>query len=371
VTARRGLRRLGLLGLAAAVSACAAGPGWFGGASPESSRPWPTAAELVAEHRQLAEQLERDGDLHRALDEWNIALTIAPGDGNARQRKKALEARIEETVATRLRQGRDALSRGAHLEARRHFLAVLVADPANRLAFEALRSEVKEVRFIVHTVRRGESLATLADRYYGDRSRSEVIAESNQMPPNARVGAGMVVKIPEIPGLPFAVPELRPPTVVETPEMNPLLAESREALERGDFAVALADVELVLGSNPQSSEALELKKAILYSLGRTQLEQGKLRESYQTLTQLTRLVPSYQDAPAMLRQARERLVQQYYNQGLRLYREEKLEEAIAAWRAALELDPEHANARRNLEQAERVLRGLEQRRRATPPAPAK
>ena len=42
-------------------------------------------------------------------------------------------------------------------------------------------------------------------------------------------------------------------------------------------------------------------------------------------------------------------------------REEKLNEANAEWRVVLEMDPANANARRNIDQAERLLRGLEQR----------
>ena len=47
--------------------------------------------------------------------------------------------------------------------------------------------------------------------------------------------------------------------------------------------------------------------------------------------------------------------------GVRFSREEKLNEAIAEWRVVLEMDPANANARRNIDQAERLLRGLEQR----------
>ena len=39
-------------------------------------------------------------------------------------------------------------------------------------------------------------------------------------------------------------------------------------------------------------------------------------------------------------------------------REERLEAAIEQWRGVLEHDPKHANARRNIEQAERMLRTL-------------
>jgi len=47
----------------------------------------------------------------------------------------------------------------------------------------------------------------------------------------------------------------------------------------------------------------------------------------------------------------------------RMYRDdlEQLEAAIAHWHAVLEYDPQHAEAKRNIEQAQRILRSLEER----------
>ena len=334
--------------------------------------------QLAAGHKEKARSLERSGDLRQALDEWKIALTIDPTDQAAREGRRQLEARMERSAAERLAQGRDALGKGDHLEARRHFLAVLVMDPANQAAFSALQNDVKEIRFVPHTVKAGETLATIAERYYGDRVRSEVIWETNQLPPNPRLTAGMVLKIPEIPGVPFVLPELRPkpPEPVARPdappapdagrstevvEINPLLVGARESLEKGEYQVALADVDRVLAGNAQNPDATELKKAVLYGLGKSQLGQRKYEESVRTLVQLARLAPTYQDSPALLKQARERAAQLHYAQGLQLYREEKLEDAITQWKAVLEYEPEHANAKKNIEQAERLLKSLQQR----------
>ncbi len=359
--------------------------------SEPAAAPAPIARDpLAARHREQAEALERDGQLRRAAEEWKIALTIAPADARTRESLRALQARIDQQVAERLDEGRRALARGVHLEARRKFLTALALDPSNRAAFDALQSDTREVEFISHTVRAGDTLTALAQRYYGDRSRGEVIWETNQLPPNPRLAPGSTLRIPEIPGVPFVHPEARrpapavaaiptpdvprpgptlgpvapaAPSIKEefTPEVNPLLTEAREALERSDYPDAIATVDKFLAGKPGDREGLTLKKQALYAQAKSQMDARQYQESIQSLNQVARLQPDYEDVPSLLRQARTRLVEQHYTQGVRFYREEKLKEAIAEWRVVLEMDPGNANARRNIDQAEKLLRGLEQR----------
>lgn len=378
-----------ILALALGGCATAAGPA---GEPKAAEGKTPVARDpLAARHRQQAEILERDGQLRRAAEEWKIVLTIAPADSRARESLRVLQARIDEQVAARLDEGRKALARGVQIEARRKFLAALALDPGNRAAFDALQSSTREVEFVTHTVRAGDTLSGLAQRYYGDRSRSEVIWETNQLPPNPRLAPGTTLKIPEIPGVPFVHPEARrePPPVAAVPtpdvprpgpapspaaptgpaakdepappEVNPLLAEAREALERSDYPDAIGNVDKYLASKPGDREGLTIKKQALYGQAKSQMDAKQYSESLHSFTLLTRLQPDYEDAPALLKQARARSIEQHYTQGVRFYREEKLKDAIAEWRVVLEMDPAHANARRNIDQAERLLRGLEQR----------
>jgi tetratricopeptide (TPR) repeat protein len=393
------------LGLLAGGCATAA-PDGAGTAATPSSRPGaapPAAAaaprpptpreELAAKHRAEAARLEREGELRRALDHWKIALMIDKDDAAAREGQTKLEGRIEGAVTQRIQEGRAALQRSSHVEARRRFLAVLALDPFNRTAFDALQNDVREVESITHTVRAGETLATLAQRYYGDRSRGEVIWETNQLPPNPRLVAGSTLKIPEIPGLPFlraeprreplppiaapapapgatpgppspGTPPSRPePAREEPPEVNPLLADAREALERKEYPAALAGLDRLLASTPSDREGQDLRKVALYQYGKAQFDQKQYEESYRTLTQLTKLQPGYEDSPRLLQQARTRTVDKHYSEGIKLYRDEKLKEAIREWQVVLEFDPTHANAKKNIEQAERLLKGLEQRKK--------
>ncbi len=329
---------------------------------------------LVAPHREKAAELAAQGRLREAGNEWKVALTIDPKDPIAIAESRKIEERIRQAVADRLARGEDALKRGVHLEARNHFLAALALDPSNRQAFESLQTRVKEVRQINHTVRAGESLASIAQFYYGDRSRSEVIWETNQLPPNPRLSPGMVLKIPEIPGLPFGRPEVarprpeapasggaKPEPAEEAPYANPALAEAKEASEKGEYALALATIDRFLSQNPRSGEAIDLKRTVLFQQGKTLADQNKLSDSYAALNQLAKLSPKDSAVSALLASVRGRLIQQHYNQGIRLYREEKLTEAVAEWRTVLQYDPAHEGAKRNIEQAERLLKGLQVR----------
>lgn len=348
-------------------------------APPDQAQPAPPSLreELTARHNTRADELERRGDLQRALQERKIALTITPDDRAAREGRARLQTLIAGRVLERVQQSRAALGRGSHAEARRYLLAALVLDPTNRQVFEMLQQEVREVEVIMHTVRAGETLGSLAQRYYGDSARAEVIFETNQLTPGTRLAVGQSLKIPEILGVPFvraeptreaARPSPRkeptpPPAREEVAETNPLLLDAQEALQRSAYGEALADVDRLLTGQPNNAEALSLKKLVLYRQAQSQLGARKYDDSYRSLMALNVLAPNYEDTPALLQQVRRAMIDEHYSQGLRLYRQEKLAEAIGEWRVVLELDPQHPNARRNIEQAEKLLRSLDERRR--------
>ncbi|HEX9453591.1 MAG TPA: hypothetical protein VGA27_04510, partial [Candidatus Binatia bacterium] len=213
--------------------------------------------------------------------------------------------------------------------------------------------------------------------YYGDRLRSEVLWETNNLPANPKLAPGMVLKIPEIPGLPFGRPEASPvtrpqpatpaPTITkpETAEeglyANPALTEAKEAADHGDFVLALSTIDRFLGQNPRSSEAMELKRTVMLQQGKTLSEQNKLADSLAVLTQLAKLNPKDSAVSTLLTNVRGRFVQEHYNQGVRLFRDEKLPEAVSEWRTVLQYEPNHEGAKRNIDQAERLLKGLKER----------
>jgi len=369
--------------------------------APPPAAPAPAAPlareRLAAPHNEASERLEKAGDLRRALDERKIALTIDPEDRKAQEARRRLEQRIQRGVAQRLDEGRAALARGAYVEARRRLLAALALDPTNARAQEALRNEAPEMETVNHTVRGAETLASIAQQYYGDSARAEVIADANNLTPNARLAAGRTVKVPEIPGVPFNPPVRRemaalPPLALPSPPASPSppsaeaaippapaapppapappppppvnpLAGVEEAFERKQYTAALSDLDKYLARNPGSAEGVALKKQVLYRMGKTQYDQKNYDAAYRNLTELAKLAPSYEDSPALIQDSRRKLIEQHYSQGIRYYRDEKLREAITEWRLVLDLDPQHVNAKRYIEQSEKLLKGLEERKK--------
>ncbi|HEY3066699.1 MAG TPA: polysaccharide deacetylase family protein [Methylomirabilota bacterium] len=159
-------------------------------------------ARAAAPYLERAETLEHQGHLRQALEMRGVALTIDPNDA-ARAAAREVEAAIDRRVAALMSDGRRLLDRGVHLKARRQFLAVLALQPSNTQAFETLRDEAREVPSVAHTVQAGDTLASLANLYYGDRNRADVIAESNDLAADAALDVGRTLQVPEIPGVPF------------------------------------------------------------------------------------------------------------------------------------------------------------------------
>jgi peptidoglycan/xylan/chitin deacetylase (PgdA/CDA1 family) len=161
---------------------------------------------LAALHITKSEELESRGWLRQALEQSKIALTIDPADAATQKRRDRLEDRIESEVATRMQQGL-TVARSSPSEARRSFLAALALNPTSQEAFEALRTDAPPPRFITHIVRSNDTTASVADLYYGDPSRSEIIEQANGLRPGAPLSVGRSIKIPEVPGVPLLRPD--------------------------------------------------------------------------------------------------------------------------------------------------------------------
>ena len=174
-------------------------------ASPAGDRA--TRRAVAAPHLEWSRQLEERGLLRQALDECRVARAIDPGSSAATERCGRLQTRIPTEAAARFQEG-VKLARTSPGDARARFLAALALDPTHAAAFDALRNTAAlPTKFLSHTVRAQETSASLADLYYGDRARADLIEQANGLAPGAALPVGKVLKIPEISGVPFLRPD--------------------------------------------------------------------------------------------------------------------------------------------------------------------
>src|SRR2546428_12868110 len=86
-----------------------------------------------------------------------------------------------------------------------------------------------------------------------------------------------------------------------TTEAKPLLVDTREALERKEYDVALLGVDKLLEGNPRNPEWLDLKKSILYEAGKDSFDRKNYDVAYSTFYQLVELHRHFQELASLLR----------------------------------------------------------------------
>ena len=311
-------RALALVLLALAAGGCAS----LSTGTPTSALTGvPTADQLAAPHRAQAEALERGGHLRQAAEAWTTALALAPDHEPSRQARKRLRERMERELAEHMKEGWHALARDDAADAHRHFLAALAIDPNSQAAQQALRATPAP-------------LASAADAKANGADARANSADARANSADAKANGAVA----------------RPVSL--TPSSLRLDTMAKPRVESNSTARPLtASLPRPLGEDVRKPDAL-------YAAAQAHLAEQRDEDAHRALAQLVKVSPGYKDSATLLRNVRARLVQQRYQEGLRLLREERLEAAIEQWRGTLELDPKHANARRNIEQAERMLRTL-------------
>jgi tetratricopeptide (TPR) repeat protein len=198
----------------------------------------------------------------------------------------------------------------------------------------------QERKFIIHALMPGESLSKLAQKYYGDYKRFDIIAEYNDMEDATRVKIGQEIKIPVIEGLPFYAD--RSETAVAVPMETPAPSSEPAADDSTQ--------------EPGEQETMEPSTADTVDMSLSQVD------SYRDLGISLYNEKKYQDALFELQkavaadsgdeQARQYLVLAYLGQGEILFDQKNLPDARKQFETALEYDADCAPCRDGIERCE-------------------
>ena len=150
-------------------------------AAPEASAP---EAGLVEQHIAKGENLESQNRFSSALEQYELALTIEPGNSSATQHKKQVLSILWNRAQDHFNKGMILDEQGKYDAARKEYLSALQNWPDHKQAKEKLTpgGVVDQTGdYITHTLAEGESVSKLGLIYYGDLKTYPVIGKFNNL----------------------------------------------------------------------------------------------------------------------------------------------------------------------------------------------
>ena len=186
-----------LLVVAAFLAACVA-------TGPKTRKPDP---KLAAQYITQARQLEEQGDLTGALEQYKLALTVDPENAPAEENRARLHQKLMQLADERYQLGMKYHSQGKYSLARKEFLTALKFNPDHPDAPKMLvsRKPDETPKYTFHVVKPGESLSMIAKTYYGDYKKWDTIARFNNLEDATKVTPGQRLMIPELDGVALPV----------------------------------------------------------------------------------------------------------------------------------------------------------------------
>jgi len=252
----------------------------------------------------------------------------------------------------------------------------IIADPAAiqtdpGATAEPLPGEIITVkRFIIHTVQPEETLSKLAQIYYGDLSKFDVIAKFNDIGTNVRVGQEL--KIPEVEGLPFlvegkveetktvALPKDQPLTETEAEKpqepkivKKPITVESQTANYRElgiefyknkEYSDAIIELNKVINVTPDDQTARNYLALAYFEKGRRSFDNKAYSQAETEFEASLKYDKNCPDCRKYMDKIEKKRRESLRDEAISLYNEKKFKEAIAKFEGVVKNNPKDSGA---------------------------
>jgi len=274
----------------------------------------------------------------------------------------------------------------------------IIADPAaiqtdTGETPESMPGDIITVKsFVIHTVQPGESLSKLAQMYYGDYNKFDVITQFNGLEDGISVRVGQEIKIPEIEGVPFLtegkveetevskIPEKLPAAEEETIEKpeeafdkKQITTEDQtvnyrefgiELFKSKEYADAITEFHKVLNAHPDDKIALNYmslayfeKGLILFGKEEYLGARDEFKAALQYNIECDKCDQNIQKCENIYKEI-------HYDKGMAYFGDQKLADAIGEWKLVYELDPDYKDVNKNLKKAGTLFERLESIKRS-------
>ena len=342
----------------------------------KSKRPTPEIpAELSRKARMTATSFHNSalscyakGQIEEAIKAWDLALVWDPSLTEARTMlQKAKEEKKEQKIQAHLETGNSHMDEGNFVDALYEFSMVLDVDPGNTLAERMVeRASTFITELELGRRMKGDTNLDEVTKYYNsavslyaEKKYTSAISEWKkvlELNPDHENARDQIAK---------AKRRLKK-------ETDELLKSASDLVDQKRLLAALGKVEAVLKRNPEDPEATqkmqEIKKGMRQAAqthlqkGIDQFNRNELTLAEGHLRKALKLAPDNLTARKYLdrilasgKPATKEEIADLYFKGIAAYTNDDFETAMFYWEKVLQFNPEHENAKRNIERARAKL----------------
>jgi tetratricopeptide (TPR) repeat protein len=335
-------------------------------------------------------EFEAKRDLVAASKQYKLAMTVNPSSQEAMEGHSRVSRQINKEAGEHYKAGLKFHKEGKYGRARQEFLIALRLRPEYPEVVNMLtsRKRIKIKKYIVHTIKPGESLSKVAGMYYGDHDKFPIIAKYNNMTDATRVHEGQKIKVPEIEGVEFLVGR----EVVETEETAiaysgfwdwEAVSEGATGVEahqveqepeeeiaiyrdygidlyrKKEYQEALVALHLALNMEPHDKVTLEYAHKSHFYNAITLFDKEDYLQAKSEFEASFGYNNDCEECLAYIKKSEDLYKEMHYKRGMKYFGKEQLRRAIQEWERVRARDPKYKRVGYLIDKAETILKNIE------------
>lgn len=371
--------------------------------NPDKDAPIEGSLSSLSSYQQKALDYEKADDTELALANWRIAENLVG------QKISALTDHIENNAEKHYQKGLSFKKVGQKADAVREFLTALRYDKSHKAALKKIKSMSIPSRSIAYTVRDGDSFESIAGQVYKNPNYEFIVksfAGQDTKGDGKKLTTGQTIRLPIL-ELEFTRRFFN---------FNKELNLARKLYKEKDYQGILPLAENILIHVPENEEAVFLINSSYYGLA----EKNFNEENYSAAIEMLKMIdprfrnvknrilyiervqaarikdardninavnyekaldfekkklyqkalsayesvdPAYKDLKdniGRLKKIMRKEAEKHYLRGVKYFSDQKLEQAIGEWKETLNLDPSNAKAKKDMENASRLLKKIKE-----------
>jgi tetratricopeptide (TPR) repeat protein len=289
------------------------------------------------------------GNLSGEIACWEFLVRLDPQNQEYLGKLETLRETSRLKAELHYRQAKEDVAGKKIDAARRQLLIALRLDPERIDALRLLKRLGAVRATITYRTEPGDTPDRIAQKVYGDPTKGYLLERYNDLEPGRKLTGGRALTLPVLPRR-FIKPAI---------DIEQAVEQAKSSFQNGDYQQVLSLTRSILQQDAANREAADLKNAALYETAARLRQQSKYTEALKALRQVD---PKYKGVQKDIAEVEALIIEQaeeYYRIGVDYYVNEQFVSAIENWKKTLRLNPKHAKARKDIENARRLIKKLE------------